>query len=397
MTKDEIIAELEALIAKLDEADEAADTAEDEARMSELLEMLEERNAKDASIEERSARIERARAAIEEGSAQRMTSINFVSDPAPVDEGAAYKRAWLKTVATRGGITLAEGNELTAEERTAFTHLTTNTGAVMPTDMQDEIISLIERSAVVFGDIRKSNFKHVFELVRHASIAAGDAAPATEGAAPANDEQNTFVNITLAGVEIKKTVKLSRKLAVQSMDGFEQYIIQEIADRCAVAADTYILGTVLTDETVGIDANNVIETGGDLEKSHVTAAIGATKSYGAAPKGRIVYANSSTIWNQLANLEDGNGRSYFVDEKTEDPTVQGRIFGCVVKADENIVDNTILIGYPDTMQGNIFDGVDVTAYVATDGSQNHCFDGYLLFDAGMREPKGFALLKVTSA
>lgn len=61
MTKDEIIAELEALIAKLDEADDAADTAEDEARMSELLEMLEERNAKDASIEERSARIERPR------------------------------------------------------------------------------------------------------------------------------------------------------------------------------------------------------------------------------------------------------------------------------------------------------------------------------------------------
>ena len=77
--------------------------------------------------------------------------------------------------------------------------------------------------------------------------------------------------------------------------------------------------------------------------------------------------------------------------------MQGRIFGCVVKADENIVDNTILIGYPDTMQGNIFDGIDVTAYVATDGSQNHCFDGYMLFDAGMREPKGFAILEITSA
>lgn len=397
MDKDAIIAELEALIAKLDEADEAADTTEDEARMSELLGMLEERNAKDNAIEERAAKVERARAAIEEGTAQPMNPIDFVSDPAPVDEGAAYKRAWLKTAATRSGITLTEGNELTAEERTAFTHLTTNTGAVMPEEMQNEIISLIERSAVLFGDIRKSNFKHVFDLVRHTVIAAGDAGVTTEGAAPTNDEQNTFVNIPLPGVEIKKTVKLSRKLAVQSMDGFEDYIIQEIADRCAVAADSYLISTVIPDTTVGIDSNNIIQTGGDLEKSHITAAIGATKSYGAAPKGRVIYANSSTIWNQLANLEDGNGRSYFVDEKTEDAAVQGRVFGCPVKADENITDNMFIIGYPDTMQGNIFDGVDVTAYVATDGTQNHCFDGYLLFDAGMREPKGFAILEITSA
>ena len=35
------------------------------------------------------------------------------------------------------------------------------------------------------------------------------------------------------------------------------------------------------------------------------------RSYGnAAAKGIIIYANNNTIWNQIAMLEDANGRSY---------------------------------------------------------------------------------------
>ena len=50
-----------------------------------------------------------------------------------------------------------------------------------------------------------------------------------------------------------------------------------------------------------------------------------------------------------------------------------------------------------TKQGNAFDGVDVTGYVATDGSQNHCFDGYLLYDCGLAVPQSFAQLTIGGA
>lgn len=401
MNLEELIKELKALIEKVESAEEGTDTTEDEARMSELVAEIEQRKAAEGTAENRAAAIEAARAAIENGEAKRMSDNNIIdmTPDAPVDEQGAYKRAWLKELATRGGIKLVEGNEMTTEERAAFTHLTTNTQAVIPVELQDEIISLIERSAVMYGDIRKSTLKHQFELVRHVAIAAGDAAATDEGAAPADDEQNTFETITLTGVEIKKTVKMSRKMAVQAMDGFEAYIVQEIADRVGVAADKFVIAR-LTDATLGMAAANKIAVAktGELTKADIVKALAKVNTFGnAAPKGIVIYANNSTIWNHIAMVEDGNGRSYFVDEKTEDPAVQGRIFGKLVKCDDNLRDGVIYVGCPDLMQGNDFDGIDVAAYVATDGTQRHCFDGYLLFDAGVRVPTAWVELAVTAA
>lgn len=392
---DEIIEELKELVAKLEAAQDGEDTTAEEQRIEELTAELEERSAGIEAAQTRSKAVENARKAIENGEARKMEENNVIDmTKAPEFTQADYRSAWLKELATRGGVQLVGGNDMTPAERAAYNHTATNTAAVIPTDLADEIISLIERTAVLYGDIRKSNFKHQFELVRHTEIAKGDAAKTNEGAAPDDDEQNAFANISLTGVEIKKTVKMSRKLAVQSMDGFENYIMQEIADRVAVAADKFVLERI-DDTDLGIAEGNKVKvaTSGTLTKADLMGAIAKTRSFGAAPKGRIVYANSGTIWKHIATLEDANKRAYFVDEKTEDPCVQGRIFGCQVKVDENIADDVILVGYPDTMQGNDFDGVDVTAYVATDGTQNHCFDGYLLFDAGMREPLGFAKLE----
>ena len=49
------------------------------------------------------------------------------------------------------------------------------------------------------------------------------------------------------------------------------------------------------------------------------------------------------------------------------------------------------------IKGNAFDGVDVSGYVATDGTQNHCFDGYLLYDCGLAVPQAFAQLTINAA
>lgn len=109
---------------------------------------------------------------------------------------------------------------------------------------------------MLFGDVSRDNFKHQYELVRHTGIAQGDAAKTKEGEAPA-DEQNEFDTIALAGEEIKKTAKLSRKMAVQSMDGFEAWLIKEVAARIAVAANAFVHDR-LTDAKLGIAAANLI-------------------------------------------------------------------------------------------------------------------------------------------
>ena len=324
------------------------------------------------------------------------------------DYNAAARRAWVKDIARRSGVQLIEGTDFTqverdaynalVERRTAFTHLTSNTDAVIPVELQTQIFTLIDNTAVLYGDIHKDNFPHQFELIRHKSIKAGDAAKTDEGAAPADEEQNEFDPITLTGEEIKKTVKMSRKMAVQSINGFEQYIVNETGARLAVAANARVHAKTV-DGTLGMDSGNKINcaTAGTLAKADITKLLGLLYTYGnPAPKGCIIYANGNTIWNHIAMVEDANGRSYFVDEKTEDPAVEGHIFGKLVKRDDSMADGIIKAGYPDLFRGNIFDGVDVTPYVEP-GTQKRCFDGYLLFDGGLVVPKAFGQLTIGTA
>lgn len=143
------------------------------------------------------------------------------------------------------------------EQRTAFTHLTSNTDAVIPVELQTQIFTLIDNTAVLYGDIHKDNFPHQFELIRHKSIKAGDAAKTDEGAAPTDEEQNEFDIITLTGEEIKKTVKMSRKMAVQSINGFEQYIVNETGARLAVAATLVSTPRPLTPRLAWIPATRL--------------------------------------------------------------------------------------------------------------------------------------------
>lgn len=411
MNLEELLQELQALIDKYAEGtpeDVTEEQAEQDAeRMNQLSTEIERITGENA--QRRTARetaMANARSAIERGTAVRVDNVPLARSASGnggvahdvTDYESAYRRAWAKDLATTGGIQLVGGNDMTAQERAAFTHMTSNTGSVVPKEVQNQIISLIDNGAVLFGDVSRTTFKHQFELIRHKAIKAGDAAKTDEGAAPA-DEQNEFDALPLVGEEIKKTVKLSRKMAVQSVDGFEQYIINEVSARLAVAANK-LTHERLADTKLGIAAGNIITaaTAGTLTKADIAKLLGLLYTFGnPVPKGCIIYANNNTIWNQIAMLEDKNGRSYFVDEKTEDPAIQGRIFGKWVKQDDTCADGVIKAGYPDLIKGNIFDGVDVSGYVATDGSQNHCFDGYLLYDCGLAVPKGFGQLTIGTA
>lgn len=400
MTLEELIAQLQALI---DQAEGGELTDEESERMAQLTDELNQRMAANDAMNQRMAE---ARAAIESGNATRVEAtpisrgMQFNGSIEETTDYSRYERtAYFKDLAQRSGLVFADG-EMTREERAAFTHLTSNTGAVVPTEVQNEIISLIDSSAVLFGDVHRDNFQHIYEIPRHAAIAAGDAAATTEGAAPANEEQNTFNTITINGDEIKKTFKMSRKMSVTSIAAFESYIINEMAARLAYAAEGKIIDT-LSDATYGMAAANKITITGanaKLTKAKLVEALGKLKTFNnPASKGAIVYANGTTIWNQIAMVEDANDRSYFIQsEQTEDPTIQGRIFGKVVKQDDALADDAILIGYPDLFRSNIFDGISVDPYVEH-GSQKRCWDGYLLYGGALAVPQAFAKITISAS
>ncbi len=416
---DEMLKELQALIDKYKDGTPEGVTEEqaeqDAERMSQLTAEIEKRNAADAAAREiRTARIVAARSAIESGTARQVDHIQTNAAHArgaaydTTDYAAAETRGFLKNLATSAGVRLVEGNDLNDVERTAltameqraaFTVTTGNTDSVVPVELQSEIISLIDNSTALFSDVTRDTIPGQYELVRHKAITNGDAAKTAEGATPTDEEQNEFDRITLTGDEIKKTVKLSRKMMIQSLDSFRTYINREVSARCGVAGDKIVLAK-LVDSTLGMAAGNKINVAkaGTLTKADMMKALSLLKTYGnPAAKGVRIYANQSTIWNQIAAIEDATKRSYFIDERDDDPTVKGRIFGSIVKLEDNLKDGVIMLGYPDLFRSNLFDGPVVEAVTLPDGSWNTAINGYMLYDGGLAVPEGFVQLTIGTA
>lgn len=292
-----------------------------------------------------------------------------------------YKTAWLKNMAmdSRGKKLFGD---LTKEERAAFTFTTANTGEVVPTEIMNRIVSLVDNDSPMYDDSFKSNLVYGFEIPRLKSIDAGDAKNVTEGAAN-DDEQDTFDSIALPGVEIKKHNVMSRKMQFQSIQAFEDWVVTHLAERIRVAKETYILSQLAKSGTVGIDSGNVISAAACTDEE-IRKALGLLRGSGE----RVLYANSNFIWNTLAGLETTEGDKLFIPNPMADPLVEGRVYGTAVKRDSNIPDDTFYIGYPKKILSNEFILFDITPQIE-DKTLNRIFVGYSLFDAGLEDPKAF--------
>lgn len=417
-TTQELVDELSALVEKYDAPAEDGTaqepTEQDAERMSQLTAEIEKRNAAaEKNRETRAAMVAAARSAISAGAARQVDAVPLGSSATArgsvvrdvTDYRAAETSGFLKRLASKMGVRLVEGNDLSDAERAALTHLeqraaytvtTSNTDEVVPVELKNEIISLIDNSTAIFSDVTRDEMRNQYELVRHKSIDKGDAAKTDEGVSPTDEEQNTFDRITLTGDEIKKRVTLSRKMMIQSISSFRNYITREVSARCGVAANNIVL-TRLVDATLGMASDNKIScaTAGTLAKADFMKAFGLLKTFGnPAPKGVRVYASQQTIWNHIAAVEDATKRAYFVNEKDEDPTVEGKVFGSIVKREEGLADGIIMIGYPDLFRGNLFDGPTVEAVKLTDGSWSTAIDGYMLYDGGLSVPESFVQLTI---
>ena len=296
-----------------------------------------------------------------------------------------YRRAYLKNLAVREGVHMF--GEMSREERAAFTFLTSNSQAVVPTEMMNRIVELVESQNPMYQDATKSYMTSGFHIPRHKAINQGDAA-ATQEAVANDDEQDTFDLLDLAGVEIKKHLVISRKMKWQSLDAFGAWVEQHIAERIGVAKEQQIL-TRLDAVATGIAAANVV-TAVPMTDAGIRGVLAKIRGNGA----KVVYANNLTIWNGFAGINDGAGNKAFIPSPTADPTSTGVLYGFKVREDMNLADNVAYFGIPRYLLANDFE----TLFM------NHALDpktfadivgGYSLFDAGLENPLAF--VKVTFA
>lgn len=303
-------------------------------------------------------------------------------------ESPEYRRAWLKNLAVRDGVPLF--GEMTAEERSAFTTTTANTAAVVPPVTLNMIIDLVESLCPMLDDAQVTGMTQGFGVPRRKRIVAGDAKGVAEGTAN-DDEENEFDLLSLEGIEIKKHVVITRKMKFKSIDAFESWLVNELAERVAVAKNRVIRnrldgvapagGSAVAN--AGIAAANILtnQTYGDAAIRGMFALL---KGNGE----RVVYANNKTIWNYLAGIEDGNHVKLFVPNSMVDPIVAGRIYGASVKVDNEIADNVVYLGVKGAVMANDYD--DLTIFNAIEPkTANEIKTAYSLFDAGLKNPESF--------
>lgn len=291
-----------------------------------------------------------------------------------------YRTAWLKHMARDRDGNMMFG-EMNKEERAAFTFTTENTGVVVPTEIQNRIVELVDSESPILSDATTTSFTRGFGVPRHKSIDAGDAAVVDEGEANPDDEQDTFDLLGLDGVEIKKHVVLTRKMEIQSIQAFEDWLVTHLAARIRVAKERHLLSR-LGNETYGIAAENKI--GGTLSDAEIRRIFGLLHGSGT----KVVYASNSMIWNTLFGLTNEKGEKLFIPDSMGDPTIAGRIYGAAIKPNDNLADNKLYAGYPKKILSNNFEDITVVSSLEPK-TLKRIFTGYSLYDAGLEDPRAF--------
>ena len=239
-------------------------------------------------------------------------------------------------------------NEFNPEN--VYTHTTANTQVVIPTTVVGGIMEMAQELHPVLGEVTPTRIKGQVKYAIHKSIDEGDADYYEEGTDTA-DEKNTFGELILNGKELSKAVTVSWKLQAMAISEFIPFLKRELGQRVGAAkARAFFKGTggdtkypqgVITaiNAEVGTPQKVTYEATGITYKDLTSARAKIASSNSAGAK---IFASSNTIWNELANILDLQGRPIFVPDVTAGGV--GRIFGMPVLEEDALGDGEIVIG-----------------------------------------------------
>lgn len=289
-----------------------------------------------------------------------------------------YRNAFLKNLL---------GEELSDVEQRAFVHTTDNTGAVVPEETLNKIYSTMEEAHPILKDVQILRTGAVISIAKHTAIVAGDAAIVAEGVAN-DDEQNTFVNVTLSGKDFSKHVDFSYRLGKMAIPAFEQYLVKEISDRLGAAMADDIVAQIKTDLAV---ANKVdADVPGTLAVGDVLSGLALLK---AAPSSNI-YVSSATFYGDIASMQDATTKLSFLPNYQE--SVSGQLLGKNIKIEDSMADGEVLILDPNQFVYNVVQDVmlerdkNIKTHV-------HTIAGFAIAEGTLTNDKAGALVTVGTA
>lgn len=268
------------------------------------------------------------------------------------------------------------GEDMSDIERRAFTFLTTNTTAPLPTVMQNRIIDLIGEAHPIVADVYTMHSNSAITIPVAKSIDA-DAGATAEGAA-SNELQITFDDVNLSGDDYTANVKLSYKMQRMAIPAFEDYLIVKIAERLGAVLATGIVTNIKAQMAAG---NKV--TG--IDYAGICAGFGELKRVGQV----VVYGTRKGVYNKLVGMVDGNKRPIFQQPITA--AAAGHLLGATIKFEDAIGDTELLIGDPKKYLQNVVAPIIIESDKDLDKHQV-VYSGYTCQEGTLTDDKAFALV-----
>lgn len=244
-----------------------------------------------------------------------------------------------------------------SEKRTDSFSTTTNSAAVLPTQTLNEIISKARKMGGLISECR--NFNIPSNIKVPIGTPSSKAKWHTEGE-NVETEKPDLAYVGFNGYEIIKIFSISAAVKKMSVEAFESYIIEELTN-CVMEciAESLVSGTGVEQGTgiisgITWDSSNSI-TITDITYEDFTKALSMLKrGYSSNAKWAM---NNATLYKQVYSILDTTGRPIMItDPKNELITY---ILGKEVVIDDNIPDDTIILGNFKYLGYNIPDGIVV--------------------------------------
>lgn len=312
-----------------------------------------------------------------------------------------YIVPWAKKMLGRS-LTAAE-NDTFKLVNAAYVHTTENTGVVVPTSVAQGIIETAAGLYPMFGAINRTMIRGNVTLIVEKT--SSDASWYDE-ATPTADGKEDFREVNLTGCELARQIKVSWKLRAMSVEDFIPYIIRKMAFKMGQGlgygvsqgkgkpggTDTFKpepLGVITALKAESGTPQIVTYTAGGLTYKNITAA--RAKVASVYTKGLALYANSKTMWEELANVVDGNGRPIFITNVITENGV-GRVLGSEAREDDSLKDGEILFAnMGDGYEENVNSDVSIQQFEDPDNRLTKHV-GYAIVDGAPIDHKAFALL-----
>lgn len=368
---------LEEIIKRLQEITvELEDENTDEAKTKELEEesksLIEEQKSLIASVEKRKQTLEK----IKRGMVGTEIEPEERKDN-NMDAKKVYRSAFFKKL---------QGKELTEEEKRALTTENTSAGAVVPEETSKEIIKKIATIAPVLNDITllktKGNVKFAVEGVKTEANKHGENTSI-------NSDNDTLVEVSLAGYEVTKKIQISDSVKTMSIDAFETWLEDMIAEMVAKKLSNLIFNGTGNGEAKGI--TKIAYNASNQAKATTITSDLIRKAVGLLPSGydagAKMYMNKKFLFNELLPLQD-NAKNELVR------IVDGKyyVYSYEVSLDDSIVDTEAYLGNMKKYVANLAEDVNVKSAYDID-TNSYKYLGVAIFDGKPAIEEAFVQIK----